>query len=99
MARTLTRAEANAWLKDTGRDILRTYSVTVNLVLRVDNQGAQCEYCGNAGARVKANVYVTEWNGDTQCADTCLGCLVNVVDGHFDTNPELPVTVEIAQGA
>lgn len=97
MTRLITNDQIRRLLDNSAR--LRSYTVRFHLVATVDNHGTQCEYCGEANARVEANVYCTDWNGDTHCADTCLRCVVYVVDGHVDTNPNQPVTVEITQGA
>ena len=78
---------------------LRSYSVTYRIVANVDNQGGQCQYCGDEGQLVVANVYATDWDGDTHCVDTCSGCIVYVIDGGIDIDPNTIVIVEIAQGA
>lgn len=78
--------------------VLRRYSVALAIVATVDNQGAQCEYCGDVDHLVLANVYVTDMDGQDHCADTCGGCVTYVIDGHLDTNPDMPVIVELAQG-
>lgn len=97
MTRLATNQQLRRLLDNPAR--LRSYSVRVNIVPTVDNQGAQCEYCGDVNAMIATNVYVTDWDSDTHCADTCLACVVYVIDGHIDTNPSQPVTIEIAQGA
>jgi hypothetical protein len=97
MTRTISAAEYRALLDRSLR--LRSYRVQFHIVPGVDNQGTQCEYCGDTDALVAANVYCTAFGGDTHCADTCLACIVYVVDGHVDTDPNHPVTIEIAQGA
>lgn len=97
MTRTLSALEA-ASLLDRSAD-LRSYSVRFHIVPTVDNQGAQCEYCAEVDALVAANVYVVDFEDQAHVADCCLACIVYVTDGHVDTNPDRPVTIEIAQGA
>lgn len=97
MTRTLSAPEAAALLDRSAE--LRSYNVRLAVVTSVDNQGAQCEYCAEVDQLVAANVYCTDYAGDTHCADCCLGCVVYILDGHVDTDPEQPVTIEIAQGA
>jgi hypothetical protein len=96
VSRTLSALEV-ADLLDRSAE-LRRYTVRLSVVEHVDNQGTQCEYCGDTDALVAANVYATDYQGDTHCADTCPGCIVYFVDGHLDTNPNQPVTIEIARG-
>lgn len=103
MSRKITGAEMSAVMNRFDPPIpgvvLRRYGVALAIVENVDNQGAQCEYCGEVGRLVVANVYVTDMEGQDHCADTCAQCIVYVMDGHLDTNPDLPVIVEILQGA
>lgn len=94
--RELTRNEMCA-IRHFG-DALRSYNLTVRIVESVDNQGAQCEFCGKAGALVAANVYATDMNDQDHCADTCLPCIVYVTDNHIDIDPVFPVVVEISRG-
>lgn len=97
MTRMLSAGETAALLDRSAE--LRSYTVRLSVVEHVDNQGAQCEYCGEVDQLVAANVYCTDYAGDTHCADCCLGCIVYILDGHVDTDPNRPVTIEIAQGA
>ena len=97
MTRILDSATARTMLDRVAE--LRSYTVRMAVVDTVDNQGAQCEYCADVDALVGANVYVVDYENQIHCADCCLGCIVYVIDGHIDTNPERPVTIEIAQSA
>lgn len=96
-ARQLTRQEMHAALNG-NVSVLREYNLVMRVVLAVDNQGAQCEFCGDAGATVAANVYATDQDHQDHCADTCLSCIVYVTDNHIDINPMFPVVIEIARG-
>jgi hypothetical protein len=96
-ARELTRQEMRAALNG-NVNILREYTLVMRIVDTVDNQGAQCEFCGNVDATVAANVYATDHAHQDHCADTCLSCIVYVTDNHIDINPIFPVVVEIARG-
>lgn len=96
-ARQLTRREMNAVLFNR-TDVLRSYNFTMRVVDSVDNQGSQCEFCGDVGATVAANVYATDQEHQDHCADTCLACIVYFTDNHIDINPAFPVVVEIARG-
>lgn len=80
-------------------DILRVYSVRINVVPFVDNQGEQCTFCQVTGNEVTTNLYATTMDGQDQCADTCLDCVIPTLDGAIDTDPDFPVIIEIAQGA
>lgn len=102
MARMITRAELAAAIdrfEIAGADILRRYQVNIAIVTSVDNEGAQCEYCAETDRPTVANVYVTDMDGQDHCVDTCRRCVVNVIDAHIDTNPDMPVLVEIAQAS
>lgn len=103
MSRTISRAEMaevmNRFDPPGGGVALRRYSVALAIVPTVDNEGEQCEYCAEVDRPIVANVYVTDMDGQDHCADTCGKCIVYVVDGHLDTNPDLPVIIEIAEGA
>jgi hypothetical protein len=96
--RMLTRPETIALLQRADMTALRTYDLKVYVVTDVDNQGTQCEYCGEAGALVSVNVYARDMDGQDHCADTCLTCAFNVIDSEIDTDPAQPVIIEIAQG-
>lgn len=95
MIRTLTREETRAVVLRASATALRTYSITIHVVSNVDNQGAQCEFCGEAGAVVSANVYARDLDGQDHCADTCRCCALSVVDSEIDTDPDHPVVIEM----
>lgn len=96
MIRTMTRVEM---AQRVNRDILRGYNVRMHVVSSVDNQGGQCEFCAEVDALVVANVYLTDTDQESHCADCCLACIAYVLDGHVQTDPAYTVTIEIAQGA
>lgn len=101
MARFITRAELAAAIdrfEIGGAGILRRYEVNIAVVTSVDNEATQCEYCVEVDRPVVANIYVTDMDGQDHCADTCRRCVVNVIDAHLDTNPDMPVLIEISQG-
>lgn len=97
MTRILNSATARTMLERSAE--LRSYTVCMAVTETVDNHGTQCEYCAEVDALVAANVYVVDYENQVHVADCCLGCIVYVIDGHIDTNPDRPVTIEIAQGA
>lgn len=92
MIRELTSAEVREMLGRTG--MLRTYTIRMHVVAHVDNEGAQCNFCGSEGAVIAANVYAKTFAGNFECADTCMSCALSVVDGEIDTDPSYPVTIE-----
>lgn len=96
MTRILNSATARTMLERSAE--LRSYTVRMAVTETVDNLGAQCEYCAEVDALVAATVYVVDYENQVHVADCCLGCIVYVIDGHIDTNPDRPVTIEIAQG-
>ena len=95
MIRKLSNAEAALVLDRNAQIALRRYPVTVYIVPTVDNEGAQCEFCGEAGAVVSANVYARDFDGQDHCADTCRCCALSVVDSEIDTDPGHAVVIEM----
>jgi hypothetical protein len=78
-----------------GQDSLREYTIRYRVVPMVDGQGEPCTFCQLL--TIQANVYARLMNGDEAYEQTCLSCVLPVLDGHLDTDPSYIVTIEQPQ--
>ena len=80
---------------DIGRVPLRDYYLRYAVVQEVDNAGTPCVHCQTIGNDVEVNVHATDTDGHQLYEESCLGCVLSLVDRFLDVDPSFTVTLEV----
>lgn len=80
---------------DTGRVPVRDYYLRYAVVQEVDNAGSPCTHCQTIGNDVEANIHATDTDGKPLYEESCLCCVLSLVDRFMDVDPAFTVTVEV----
>lgn len=74
--------------------ILREYDVQLHVHDHVTNNDSQCQHCQRIEHTVAAVIHATDFDGNPLYAETCLACVIPVIDRHLDIDPDRPVIIE-----
>lgn len=80
---------------DTGRVPLRDYYLRYVVVETVTGQGDVCEHCQLIGQKVECDIYATDMDGQALHEESCLACVLTLVDRVLDVDPSHTITVEV----
>lgn len=83
---------------DIGRVPLRDYYLRYAVVQEVDNAGTPCTHCQLIGNDVEVNIHATDMDGNPLYEESCLQCVLMLVDRVLDVDPSFTITVESSDG-
>ena len=77
------------------RDPIREYLIRYVLVSEVDGEGEECEHCDSVPSfPIGCNIHATSLDGGDEYTQSCINCVLSVVDQVLDTDPAHVVTIE-----
>lgn len=82
---------------DLPQEALRDYYMRYVVVPAVSNHGEECTHCRLLDRTVECNVHATSMDGARLYEESCLQCVLLLVDRVLDVDPSHTITVEVSE--